>query len=177
MEQSRIQKLCITGVMCAAICILSPIAIPMPLGVPLTLQTFIIAIAGIMLGGRQGMVATALYLLVGAIGIPVFSNFTGGYQCLIGPTGGFLLSFPLMAYIIGKGAEYMKRSPAILPLALILGNLVNMFFGTLFYCLLTKTPASAGIAACVLPFLPAAVIKIILTWMLGPGIKRRVSAL
>ena len=85
------------GVMTAVICIMAQISIPMPFGVPMTMQTFAVAIAGIILGSKNSSIATLIYVLIGSVGIPVFSNFTGGYERLVGPTGGFILSFPLIA--------------------------------------------------------------------------------
>lgn len=173
----KVQNVCMIGVVSAAICILAPLAIPMPAGVPITLQTLIISLAAILLGAKHGSMACLLYLLIGAVGLPVFSNFTGGYQCFVGPTGGFLLSFPLMAYIIGLGSESRRKSKATLLMSLVLGNLVNLFFGTLLYCLTTHTSVMAGILAVVLPFLPATIIKIILSWILGKKLKKRLVML
>lgn len=96
-----IQDICMIGVLTAVIVIMAQIAIPMPLGVPMTMQTFAVTLAAIILGPKNSAVASIVYLLLGAVGLPVFSNFTGGFSRLAGPTGGFLLSFPIMAYIIG----------------------------------------------------------------------------
>ena len=93
--------LCMIGVVTAVIVIMAQISIPMPLGVPMTMQTFAITLAGIILGSKKGAVASLIYVLLGAVGVPVFANFSGGYQLLVGPTGGFIISFPIMAFIIG----------------------------------------------------------------------------
>ena len=100
--------LCMIGVVTAVIVIMAQISIPMPLGVPMTMQTFAITLAGIILGSKKGAVASLIYVLLGAVGVPVFANFSGGYQLLVGPTGGFIISFPIMAFIIGLGVEYKK---------------------------------------------------------------------
>ena len=92
--------LCMIGVVTAVIVIMAQISIPMPLGVPMTMQTFAITLAGIILGSKKGAVASLIYVLLGAVGVPVFANFSGGYQLLVGPTGGFIISFPIMAFII-----------------------------------------------------------------------------
>lgn len=101
--------LCMIGVITAVIVIMAQISIPMPLGVPMTMQTFAITLAGIVLGSKKGAITSLIYILLGAIGVPVFANFNGGYQLLVGPTGGFIISFPIMAYIIGLGIEYKNR--------------------------------------------------------------------
>ena len=95
--------LCMIGVVTAVIVIMAQISIPMPLGVPMTMQTFAITLAGIILGSKKGAVASLIYVLLGAVGVPVFANFSGGYQLLVGPTGGFIISFPIMAFIIAFG--------------------------------------------------------------------------
>ncbi len=69
--------------------------------VPLTLQTFFVLLAGAILGKRNGTLSMCLYLLVGVIGLPVFSGWSFGFAKIIGPTGGYLLSFPIAAFIIG----------------------------------------------------------------------------
>ena len=72
--------LCMIGVVTAVIVIMAQISIPMPLGVPMTMQTFAITLAGIILGSKKGAVASLIYVLLGAVGVPVFANFSGGYQ-------------------------------------------------------------------------------------------------
>lgn len=89
------------GVFATITAILSQVSIPMPAGVPLTLQTFAISLAGIILGSKRGFVSILVYVLIGTIGLPVFSGFSGGIGTIVGPTGGFILSFPIMSFIIG----------------------------------------------------------------------------
>jgi biotin transporter BioY len=69
--------------------------------VPYTLQTFFVLLAGGLLGRRNGFLSMLTYLFVGAVGLPVFSGYASGLPRLLGPTGGYLLSFPLAAYLIG----------------------------------------------------------------------------
>ena len=104
-KHTNILELCIIGLSTALICVVAPISIPLPIGVPITLQTFIITLLAITLGPKRAVISTSLYVLLGSLGLPIFSNFTGGWQMLVGPTGGFILSFPLMAYMIGYAAN------------------------------------------------------------------------
>lgn len=175
MKHSRTQNICLIGVVTALICILAPLAVPTPLGIPITLQSLIICLAGILLGPSGGALAVVLYLLLGATGLPVFSQFTGGFQCLIGPTGGFLLSFPLMALICGIGIRHCRRFRAFFPLSLIFANLLNLLVGTGAYCICMRVPFIGGLSACVIPFIPSTIIKIVLTWFLGIKIKKRLT--
>lgn len=157
----------ITALMAAATAIMAQIAIPMPGGVPMTLQTFAVTLAGIILGPKLGAISMCVYVLMGAVGLPVFASFRGGLNMLIGPTGGFLLSFPLMALIIGLGVKYIKEKPIMFWTFLVLGTIFNYVAGTAMFCLSTGSSVSAGLAACVIPFIPTTIIKAILGGILG----------
>ena len=96
-----VRDICYAGLFAAVIAVMAQISIPMPLGVPMTMQTFAITLAAVVLGSKLSAIATLVYLLLGAVGVPVLANFSGGIDKFVGPTGGFLISFPIMAYIIG----------------------------------------------------------------------------
>jgi biotin transport system substrate-specific component len=98
-------------------------------GVPITLQTFFAILAGLVLGSRLGTVAMIVYALVGLVGVPVFAGFSGGLGVIISPTFGFIISFILMAFIIGKMVEKNKSFPMFIAAALV-GMVVNYLFGT-----------------------------------------------
>ncbi len=170
---SNIQELCTMGVVTSVICIMAQISIPTPLGVPLTMQTFAIALAGIILGAKKGAIATLIYILIGGIGVPVFSNLTGGYQYLIGPRGGFLLSFPMMAFVIGLGSFYLSKWKWSLTLAILLGATLNLTCGVLLFCYTTHSNFIIGITTCALPFIPGEILKMLLAYLLGINIKKR----
>ncbi|MDO4285646.1 MAG: biotin transporter BioY [Eubacteriales bacterium] len=169
-QKEKIRNICYIGLFVAVIAVLAQISIPMPGGVPMTLQTFAIPLAGMVLGARRGAVASIVYLIVGAVGVPVFAGFSGGFANVIGPTGGFLISFPLMALCAGLG---MKKGgqPAILG-GLFLGALLNYVCGTLWFMAVMGSSLAAALTACVIPFLPTAVLKIILVDLVGVRCKR-----
>ena len=172
-SKSTVSDFCFIGIMAAVTAVMAQISIPMPMGVPMTMQTFAVTLAGIILGSRRGALSMLVYLLIGVVGVPVFSNFTGGLPSLVGPTGGFLVSFPIMAYLIGLGIEFKNR--LVVVLLLILGTLSNYVIGVLFYTVITGSSVIAGITACVLPFIPTAVLKAILASILGIQVKQRIS--
>lgn len=163
---SNIQELCMIGLATAIICIIAPLSIPMPLSVPMTLQTFIITLVTMILGAKRGTTATFIYIVLGSFGLPIFSNFTGGWQILIGPTGGFILSFPLMAYIIG-------HSPNIL--GLIGAQICNFVCGIVMFCIITKSSLFVGLTTCVVPFIPITIIKAYLAYLVGTKIRKRIN--
>ncbi|MCI8834122.1 MAG: biotin transporter BioY [Ruminococcus sp.] len=174
-KKISIQDICSIGIMTAVTAVMAQISIPMPLGVPMTMQTFAVTLAGVILGAKRGAISMAVYVLLGAVGVPVLANFSGGFQHLIGPTGGFLLSFPIMAYLIGMGTEFRKRKGMFL-LFLILGTVVNYVVGVVMFCLLMQSSLWTGISACVLPFLPTAVIKAAAASVLGLQVRERLGA-
>lgn len=167
------QELCMIGLWTAVIVVMAQISIPMPMGVPMTMQTFAITLAAVVLGSKNGAIATGIYVLLGAIGIPVFAGFSGGLNIVVGPTGGFIISFPIMAFIIGFGVEHKNQSKAIFIGAIIIGTIVNYIIGVMMFCIITGGSVMSGIAACVLPFIPTAIIKAILASVLGLKLKAR----
>lgn len=173
MSKSRLstKDLCIIGVFSALICVLSQIGIPMPYGVPMTLQTFIIAFTGIVLGSKRGLIATCIYVLIGAVGIPVFAGFTGGFGVLFGPTGGFILSFPIIAYFSGKGSETNKLNFCMI--FITLGYIINYIFGMIMFSVVSGSTLWIAFISCVLPFIPTSIIKVIISAVLGLKVKNK----
>ena len=171
--------LCYIAIFTAVIAVLAQISIPMPAGVPMTLQTFAVPLAGMVLGKRKGTWSVLLYLLLAAAGVPVLAGLKGGIGVLFGVTGGFLFSFPLMAYLAGWGeqiAEDGSLSPVIRHTArwsgLVLGAVLNYAAGTIWFMFAAQAPLAAALSGCVLPFLPTAVAKIVLVALTGPVLRR-----
>src|SRR5215218_2077423 len=82
------------------------IAIPLPFSpVPFTLQVLAVILSGLLLGPRYGALAQVVYVLLGAVGVPVFAQFSGGLGVVLGPTGGYILSYPLAAAVAGLAAH------------------------------------------------------------------------
>lgn len=165
------KDMCLIGVFAALICVFGQLSIPMPNGVPLTLQTFIIMFTGIILGAKKGCIASCIYILLGAVGLPVFSNMQGGLGVLFGPTGGFILSFPILAYLSGKGAEKSSIIPQII--YLLIGVIINYIAGIIMFTLVTNSSLLAGFTACVLPFIPSDFIKSAMAIIFGRTLKNR----
>jgi len=175
METSDLTK---TALFTAVIVVLSQMSIPMPYGVPMTLQTFIIPLAGVLLGKKYGTMSAVLYVLLGFIGLPVFAGFSGGAASVFGPTGGFILSFPIMAYIAGAFAE--RENTVLLYVGLFLGAVINFTMGFLMFSFVTGSSFSVAFTATVLPFIVTAIIKVICIGLIGqkllPIVQRKVTA-
>ena len=165
-----VRDLCGIGIFSALIVIMSQISIPMPYGVPMTMQTFAVPLAGMLLGVKKGTISTVVYLLLGAVGLPVFAGFTGGIGILFGMTGGFLLSFPLMALAAGAGEAAKRR--IWLVAGLVAGAAINFVCGMLWFSVVMSSSLATAFAACVLPFIPTGVVKIVLVAVLGAQIKK-----
>lgn len=145
--------------------------ISIPFAVPFTLQTFAIFAALGLLGGKRATIAVAVYLLLGAIGLPVFAGFTGGIGRLAGATGGYLVGFLLSAIIGGWILHRFGRSTPVLILAMIAGLAVCYVFGTAWFMILyARTTGPVGLTTvlgwCVIPFLLPDAAKIALAVLL-----------
>lgn len=163
------RDVCLIALFVAITVICAQIAIPLPGGVPFTLQTWAILLAGVLLGPKKAALMAVAYLLLGAVGAPVFANFSGGFFRIVGPTGGFLLSFPVMAYIAGMGAE--KNKAGVMLSGLVVGAIINFICGMLFFMLVVSAGVEAAFGATVLPFIPSSAIQIILVMVFGSLIK------
>jgi len=126
-----------------------------------------------VLGAKKGAIATVVYVMLGAVGIPVFSNFTGGMGVIFGPTGGFILTFPIMAWLAGIGEG--KGSTVWLVFGLIAGTVINFIVGMLYFGFVASSNLHAAFIAAVLPFIPSAVIRIVVLPIVGKGIRSRLS--
>ena len=100
----KTRDMTLIAVMAALICVAGPLTIPAG-PIPLSLATFAVYMAGSVLGKKRGTIAVALYLMIGIIGVPVFSGFSGGFQKLAGVTGGYLVGYLPCAYLSGVGGE------------------------------------------------------------------------
>ena len=149
------RDLCFCAIGAALIAVCAWISIPAD--VPFTLQTFaIFAVCG-LLGGRRGTVSVLVYLLLGAVGAPVFAGFRGGFASLLGTTGGYLVGFVLLALIIAFAQARWGRGQWVFVLSAVVGLLVCYAFGTAWFLIVyTRTGAitlGVVLAKCVLPFL------------------------
>ena len=140
-------------------------------------QTFAITLAAVVLGSKLSTISSLIYIIMGAAGLPVLANFSGGFDKFVGPTGGFLLSFPLMAFIIGWGAEHRKDFKGAYVIALVVGTVVNYVVGVAMFVVVAHSTVSVAVSACVLPFIPTAIIKAILASVIGFAIRERVPEL
>lgn len=146
--------------------------ITIPLGtIPVTMQTFAIFLTVGVLGGRRGSMALLIYLLIGAIGLPVFSGFQAGPGVLLGQTGGYLLGFVLAVLLMWLLEVILGRKGWVQILGMLLGLVLCYGFGTAWFMLIyTRSTGVIGVgtvlALCVVPFVLPDLVKIALAYVL-----------
>lgn len=168
MTKAKIQtRDMVTAALCTAIiAVCSQIQFPLPSGVPVTLQTFAVALCGFLLAPKFAGASIIVYLLLGAVGVPVFAQFSGGAQVLFGMTGGFLFGFIAMAVL---GSLSKKAAPSIaLSLA---GLLVCHIAGVLQFMLIMHTGLLETIGMVSLPFILKDILSVLLAWMLASRVR------
>lgn len=154
--------------------------ITLPLPVPFTLQTFAVCAAMGILGGRRSTWAVAVYLLLGAVGLPVFSGFKGGLGALLGTTGGYILGFLAMPLVYWLVTALLGERLPVMAAAMVLGLAVCYAFGTIwFVALYTRTsgPITVGAALgmCVVPFVIPDLVKMGLALALSRRLRDRLK--
>jgi len=131
-----------------------------PIGpVPIVLTTLFVLLTGLLLGSRWGMASMGVYLLVGALGLPVFSGGRGGLAHFFGPTGGYLLGFVLSAWITGLISERSKGLLISDVIAVLAGSLAIYGLGLPWLKTVTQMSWSKTLIVGVIPFLPGDAIK------------------
>lgn len=170
----RMKNNLIIALLAAALCVMAPVAVPLG-PIPVTLATLGVYLAAGLLGPLRGGGAVGLYLALGAVGVPVFAGFTGGFQQLTGVTGGFLWGYLLCALVAG-GLCRLWRHPALVPVALVCGGAVLYAVGCGWYAWQAETTLSAAGWLC-LPSLPGEMVKIAVATGLILPLRERVSRL
>ena len=160
--------------MAALICVAGPLTVPIG-PVPISLASFAVYLVGALLGWKRGAAAVAIYLLLGMVGLPVFSGFSGGLAKLAGVTGGYLVGYLPCALITGLAVE--PNSPEIgprwrLPAFMALGTAALYLIGTAWFILQTKNTLAAAMGMCVIPFLPGDAIKMAAASLLAQPVRR-----
>lgn len=178
MKQNKItvSEMALIAVMAAVTCIMGPLSIPIPFSlVPISLTNLAVYLAIYVLGCRRGTLSYLVYLLLGLVGMPVFSGFTGGIGKLFGPTGGYLLGFIFMALICGWAIDHFSCKLVPSFAGMLLGTVVCYAFGTAWLAYQAGLTFVAALAAGVLPFIPGDLAKMVIAAVLGPQIRCRLE--
>lgn len=176
-----LRRACISSLFAALLCVLSPIAIPVG-PVPVSLSVFAVLLCAAMLGPISALSAVTVYLLLGAVGLPVFGGGMGGFGVLLGPTGGYVWSYLPMCLLSGVLYRQIFLSPteSMRPIKKIMlgflaglpGLLICYLLGTLQYSFVADVTIGTAIVVCVLPFLIFDLLKLLLVGFLGERLYR-----
>ena len=168
-QKIKTKQMVLIALMTAVTCVLGPLSIPLPFSpVPISLTNFAIFLAIFVLGMKNGTISFIIYLLLGAVGVPVFSSFRGGFQVLAGPTGGYLIGFIFLALIMGFALEHFDRKLVPTIIGMIIGMAVCYAFGTVWLAKLLSLSFKEGLMMGVIPYLPGDAAKIIIAAIVGP---------
>lgn len=177
-EQGKVtgktKELVLIALMAALICVMGPLSVPIPVSpVPISLGTLAIYFSIYVLGMKRSTASCVIYLLIGFVGLPVFSGFTSGPAKLLGPTGGYLIGYIVLTLICGVFID--KWRGRILPAfaGMIIGTLVFYGLGTAWLAYQGHMSFGSALAAGVIPFIPGDLAKIIVVLLIGPQVCKR----
>lgn len=162
----KIKDIAIISVAAAMICVVSPVSIPIG-DIPISLATFIIYLIAAIIGPKKGTISVLVYILVGIIGVPVFSNYRAGISVIVGVTGGYIVGYIPLALLTGIFIYKCKGKIWMYPIGMILGTIVCYFIGTIWYMFNTHNNLMGSLLVCVVPFLLFDLIKIVLSSVLA----------
>ncbi len=154
--------------------------ISIPLTVPFTLQTFAVFAALLILGGYRGTIAIIVYVLMGAVGLPVFSGFSGGLAKLLGNTGGYIVGFIFMGLIYSVMTGFFGEKLYVEMAALVIGLVVCYAFGTAWFMYVyAKNTGAVGIMSvlswCVFPFIIPDIVKMAVAFVISGRVRAVVN--
>lgn len=172
-----VKSLVTIALLAAVICVLGPLSINIPISpVPISFTLIGIYLATFVLDKFKATIAVVLYILIGLVGAPVFSNFSGGPSKLAGPTGGYIIGFIFTAFICGLfiDRKYDNKVKAVIlyVVGMILGLVVCYAFGTIWFSISLEKTIAESLALAVIPYLPADAAKIAFAVIIGPQIRR-----
>lgn len=175
-DSNKTRDIVYMSVFTAMISICSWISIPA--SIPFTLQTMGVFTTVGLLGGKRGTLTILTYILLGAIGVPVFAGFTGGVSVLLGTTGGYIIGFLLSALLMWGIEAIMGRNQIVLAFSMVAGLIVCYVFGTAWFMMIyTQHSGVIGLSTvlglCVIPFIIPDLIKIGVALFLINRLKKR----
>ena len=179
-NRAKIYDMAYIGVFTVLITICSWISIPT--AIPFSLQTFAVFLAVAILGGKRGTLSVAIYVLLGAIGVPVFAEFTGGIGIILGNTGGYIIGFIFSALVMWLMESLFGRKLWVQGISMVLGLIACYAFGTAWFMFVyMRATGAVGLSTvlgwCVVPFIIPDAVKIALALMLSSILKKPLSGI
>ncbi len=154
--------------------------ISIPTTVPFTMQTFAVFCILSLLDGKRGTISIFIYILLGAVGVPVFSGFKGGFGVLIGPTGGYIIGFIIMGLLYWLLEKLFGRNLKIRIISLVAGLLLCYAFGTAWFIVAYGRQVEAvslgtALGMCVVPFIIPDLVKLVLAVLLASRVRKYIK--
>ncbi|MDR1801127.1 MAG: biotin transporter BioY [Lachnospiraceae bacterium] len=161
----------------ALTCIVSPFSIPIPISpVPITLTNFILCLSLYILGYKSALISCLIYVLLGVVGLPIFSGFQGGIGKLLGPTGGYILGYFFLVFIAGFISEKGKGKRLWYAIGMVIGTALLYAFGTIWLAKQLNMTFAAALAVGVIPYIIGDVVKMAICLIIAPEIKKRIRS-
>ncbi|MCI8405354.1 MAG: biotin transporter BioY [Clostridia bacterium] len=172
----KTKTMVICAVFAAVMCVFCVMTIPIG-PVPISMATFIVTLTAIILGPKKGTVSVLIYILLGAVGLPVFSGFKGGIQILFGPTGGYIWSYIFMTLFIGALTQKYGTNKIITLIRIFIISLIGIIIicygiGTIQFMAVQKVDFAKAFAACAAPFIVFDIIKAAVASYLGYVVRK-----
>lgn len=171
MKNKSVLTLTYCALFAALTAVLSQFSIPIG-PVPINLATFSVVLAGTVLGAQYGAISQSVYVLLGAVGLPVFAGFKGGIHAIVGPTGGYILGYIAAAWLAGFIGKRIGVKIIGLILSMAAGIAVCYLLGTAWFMAVTHTGLWASLSLCVFPFLIGDAAKIAVAAAIAPQLKK-----
>lgn len=156
--------------------------ISIPTAIPFTLQTFAVFLAVTVLGGKRGTMSVLVFVLLGAVGVPVFAGFTGGLYVILGNTGGYIIGFLFAGLLMWLMERLFGRKLWVQAASMMLGMVIYYVFGTIWFMIVyMRTTGPVGLTAvlgwCVIPFIIPDLVKAALALFMGNTLRKPLSAM
>lgn len=161
-------------------CIISPFAIVFPFSpVPISFATLMLYLSVYILGKKKSIISCGIYLLIGLVGLPVFSGFAGGIGRVIGPTGGYMLGYLFLVFISGwfieKWNQNSMHNYIMHGVGMVIGTAVCYLLGSFWLSYQADMSIMAAITAGMIPFIPGDLVKIIIGIFVGVNIRKKLT--
>lgn len=164
-----LKEIILIGIFAALTAVFAQISIPIPISpVPITLSIFAVFLSALILGSKCGAFSQIIYVLLGTFGVPVFSGLHSGPGYILGATGGYIISYPIMAFVIGLLID-RKKTVSVLDMigAMIIGLIICYTLGTSWLAVFTKMNAAKAISLGIVPYLPLDILKTVAAALIG----------
>lgn len=169
-KKFTVYQLCFMALMAAVTCILAPMSVPIG-PIPISLTNLVVYFTVYVIGTKASIGSYCIYVLLGIVGLPVFSGYVGGPAKIAGPTGGYIVGFILMAAIGGFFIEKFKRNAVLTIVGWVLGTAVDYCLGTVWFVYVAKCSFAYALGVCVYPFIIFDIAKIVIATGLGHAVR------